>query len=82
MKQTLIVVSICSVILGCGHSDVADDIPDEQSTAPVVEAAPFATHPKGQPVVLSRASFDPTISESERPATADALVSEFENDSR
>lgn len=78
MRRTLIIAFVCCMVVGCGQSEVADNMPEAESTAPVVEAAHFVTHPKGQPVVLSRTSFNPTISESERPATADALVAEFE----
>jgi hypothetical protein len=78
VRRILLVAFACCVAIGCGQSEVADHDSGAESSVPAIDAAPFVTHPKGQPVVLSRTSFNPTISESERPSTADALVTEFE----
>ncbi len=77
VRRTLLFAFVCCIVVGCGQSEVAEHDSAAASTVPAVNAAPFATHPKGQPVVLSRTSFIPTMSETERPATADALVAEF-----
>ncbi len=78
VKLRLLVAFFCCVLVGCGQSKVANRDSDVQGVPLAVDPAPFVTHPKGQPVVLLRTSFNPTIAESERPVTADALVEEFE----
>jgi hypothetical protein len=77
VRKTVITAVICCIAAGCGRSEVPDIMPEEPNHA-ATEAAPFATHPKGQPVVVSRTSIETTISEPQRPSTAEALVAEFE----
>lgn len=77
MRWLLLVLMGC-LVAGCGQTDVADDVAEEPELEAAAEAAPFATHPKNQPVVLSRTSFNPTISDADRPGSPEALVAEFE----
>jgi hypothetical protein len=62
MKPILTVLCLLS-ISGCNRSDFANNPASVTGEEATVETSAFGTHLKGQPVVLSRTSFNASLSD-------------------
>ena len=70
---------LVALVIGCeGTNRTEPRATGNAENAGPASSPPYATHPQGHPIVLSRGTFDATISDVDRPKTAEALVAEFE----